>query len=132
MQILLKYSEIQYFNCNWNPFYAITVLLNYNNISDPPRVKLNLGNGIDRNRISEGQDVYMDCEIRANPRIYKVEWIHNVSCIFSSNLKYWWLFRTILKSYYIVEQQHLLFRWKSFLVDYLIWTYSTSLEKCKI
>ena len=47
--------------------------------SDPPRVKLNLGNGIDRNRISEGQDVYMDCEIRANPRIYKVEWIHNVS-----------------------------------------------------
>ena len=46
---------------------------------DPPRVKLNLGNGIDRKRISEGQDVYMDCEIRANPRIYKVEWIHNVS-----------------------------------------------------
>ena len=49
--------------------------------ADPPRVKLNLGSGIDRNRISEGQDVYMDCEVRANPRIYKVEWIHNVSYI---------------------------------------------------
>ena len=49
--------------------------------SDPPRVKLNLGSGIDRNQISEGQDVYMDCEIRANPRFYKVEWIHNVSSI---------------------------------------------------
>ena len=46
---------------------------------DPPRVKLNLGNGINRNKISEGQDVYMDCDVRANPRIYKVEWIHNVS-----------------------------------------------------
>ena len=52
-----------------------------NIFSDPPRVKLNLGSGIDRNQISEGQDVYMDCEIRANPRFYKVEWIHNVSCI---------------------------------------------------
>ena len=52
-----------------------------NIFSDPPRVKLNLGSGIDRNQISEGQDVYMDCEIRANPRFYKVEWIHNVSSI---------------------------------------------------
>ena len=67
-----------YFHSNTN---AEIVLLYSNKISDPPRVKLNLGNGIDRNRISEGQDVYMDCEIRANPRIYKVEWIHNVSCI---------------------------------------------------
>ena len=38
-----------------------------------------MGNGINRNKISEGQDVYMDCDVRANPRIYKVEWIHNVS-----------------------------------------------------
>ena len=55
--------------------------IGFNIFSDPPRVKLNLGSGIDRNQISEGQDVYMDCEIRANPRFYKVEWIHNVSCI---------------------------------------------------
>ena len=47
--------------------------------SDPPKVKLKLGNGLDRDRISEGQDVYMDCDIRANPPIYKVEWLHNVS-----------------------------------------------------
>ena len=55
--------------------------IGFNIFSDPPRVKLNLGSGIDRNQISEGQDVYMDCEIRANPRFYKVEWIHNVSSI---------------------------------------------------
>ena len=67
MRIILNYLR-----CNTN---------NQNDyFLDPPRVKLNLGNGINRNKISEGQDVYMDCDIRANPRIYKVEWIHNVSC----------------------------------------------------
>ena len=47
--------------------------------SDPPKVRLSLGSSIDPDAISEGNDVYMDCEIRANPRVYKVEWSHNVS-----------------------------------------------------
>ena len=40
---------------------------------------MSLGSSIDPDAISEGNDVYMDCEIRANPRVYKVEWSHNVS-----------------------------------------------------
>ena len=77
------------FHIGYNYIISINILSNikeenvsFNSLkyfSDPPKVKLNLGSGIDRNRISEGQDVYMDCEVRANPRIYKVEWIHNVS-----------------------------------------------------
>ena len=46
--------------------------------SDPPKVRLSLGSSIDPKAISEGNDVYMDCEIRANPKAYKVEWSHNV------------------------------------------------------
>ena len=48
-------------------------------VPDPPRVRLSLGSNIDPEAISEGNDVYMDCEIRANPRVYKVEWSHNVN-----------------------------------------------------
>ena len=50
--------------------------------SDPPKVRLSLGSSIDPKAISEGNDVYMDCEIRANPKAYKVEWSHNVRKIF--------------------------------------------------
>ncbi len=38
-----------------------------------------LGSSIDPSGIAEGNDVYMDCEIKANPKAYKVEWNHNVS-----------------------------------------------------
>ena len=41
-------------------------------------MRLSLGSSIDPKAISEGNDVYMDCEIRANPKAYKVEWSHNV------------------------------------------------------
>ena len=51
--------------------------------SDPPKVQLTLGKNIDPVSIAEGNDVYLDCAIKANPRAYKVEWIHNVSPIFS-------------------------------------------------
>ena len=46
--------------------------------ADPPKVRLSLGSSINPESISEGNDVYMDCEIRANPKAYKVEWSHNV------------------------------------------------------
>ena len=48
-------------------------------ISDPPKVQLTLGKNIDPLSIAEGNDVYLDCSIKANPRAYKVEWMHNVS-----------------------------------------------------
>ena len=60
-------------------FLIRTALENFYSIfSDPPKVRLSLGSSIDPKAISEGNDVYMDCEIRANPKAYKVEWSHNV------------------------------------------------------
>lgn len=43
----------------------------------PPKVKLSLGKSIDPSQIAEGNDVYLDCDIRAHPQAYKVIWTHN-------------------------------------------------------
>jgi hypothetical protein len=48
-------------------------------LPDPPKVQLSIGKNIDPMTIAEGNDVYLDCAIKANPRAYKVEWLHNVS-----------------------------------------------------
>ena len=37
--------------------------------------------------IAEGNDVYLDCAIKANPKAYKVEWLHNVSESLNSRAK---------------------------------------------
>ena len=66
--------------------HFIQYYLSFFFIADPPKVRLSLGSNIDPEAISEGNDIYMDCEIRANPRAYKVEWSHNVN-IFTNNLK---------------------------------------------
>ena len=50
--------------------------------SDPPQVELSYGSSIDRHNIIEGQDVYFECKIEANPNVYKVEWIKNVRFCF--------------------------------------------------
>jgi hypothetical protein len=38
-----------------------------------------LGNSIDPNGIKEGDDVYFDCHVKANPPSTKLTWYHNVS-----------------------------------------------------
>ncbi|XP_018319740.1 hemicentin-1-like [Agrilus planipennis] len=42
-----------------------------------PEVKITLGTSLDPDDIKEGSDVYFDCVIDAQPRVYKVEWRHN-------------------------------------------------------
>ena len=82
----------------------------------------------------------MDCEIRANPRIYKIEWIHNVSCIYFFILKYRCLPSKQMANVGIFPCTLIfVIQINVLLVDYLIWTYSTSFEvqnitlvKCKI
>uniref|UniRef100_A0A0A9XSS5 Kin of IRRE-like protein 3 n=3 Tax=Lygus hesperus TaxID=30085 RepID=A0A0A9XSS5_LYGHE len=42
-----------------------------------PRIELKLGSNLNPHDIEEGDDVYFDCNIDANPKAYKVVWKHN-------------------------------------------------------
>ncbi|XP_043227543.1 nephrin-like [Amphibalanus amphitrite] len=43
----------------------------------PPEVRLTLGPQIDPMALREGSDVYLECRVKANPTIFKIEWLHN-------------------------------------------------------
>ena len=47
--------------------------------ADYPRVSLVPGHGVNMKDIKEGEDVYLECKVKANPRITNVKWYHNVS-----------------------------------------------------
>ncbi|CAK9809298.1 Kin of IRRE-like protein 3 [Anthophora plagiata] len=51
----------------------------------PPIVSLNLGSTLSPEDIKEGDDVYFECHIRANPPWSKLTWIHDVCIILSVN-----------------------------------------------
>jgi hypothetical protein len=55
--------------------------------TDPPQVTLQLGNKLNPDTIKENDDVYFECNIRANPKKYKITWLHNVSIKFFVVLK---------------------------------------------
>lgn len=40
---------------------------------------LSFGLNLEPNNIAEGNDVYFECKINANPEVYKVVWLHNVN-----------------------------------------------------
>lgn len=44
-----------------------------------PRVSLTLGASLNASNIREGADVYFECHITANPRVYRLTWTHDVS-----------------------------------------------------
>jgi hypothetical protein len=46
-------------------------------------LKLELGLNLNPDDIEEGDDVYFECKMHANPGAYKVVWKHNVSKMFS-------------------------------------------------
>ena len=46
--------------------------------SVPPTVGLHIGKALNLNDLEEGDDVYFECSIQANPPAYKVTWLHNV------------------------------------------------------
>ncbi|CAD1473525.1 unnamed protein product, partial [Heterotrigona itama] len=52
----------------------------------PPIVSLNLGSTLSPEDIKEGDDVYFECHIRANPPWSKLTWIHDVHAISPENL----------------------------------------------
>lgn len=59
------------FFCNFFIFFFLLL--------DVPIIHLELGSNLDPNDIEEGDDVYFECKIQANPQAYKVVWKHNVS-----------------------------------------------------
>ncbi|RXG60373.1 Cell adhesion molecule 4, partial [Armadillidium vulgare] len=42
----------------------------------PPRVTIRAGRSLNLNKIEENADVYFECEIHANPPVYKIIWYH--------------------------------------------------------
>ena len=55
------------------------VFVTYVFFTDAPTVILSFGSNLDPTQIAEGNDVYFECKISANPEVYKVVWLHNVS-----------------------------------------------------
>jgi len=49
------------------------------NVADAPIVNLNLGAPLDPDNLLKGTDVYLECDVKANPSITRVEWYHSVS-----------------------------------------------------
>ncbi|XP_071532986.1 uncharacterized protein [Panulirus ornatus] len=47
------------------------------NVHYTPRLSLAAGHNLDMEDIKEGDDVYFECGIKANPRVFKVQWFHN-------------------------------------------------------
>lgn len=56
--------------------------------SDPPRLQISLGRNLNASNIKEGSDVYFECNIKASPRIIRLEWEHNVSMKIYFNFKF--------------------------------------------
>lgn len=62
-----------------NSFVSILSLL-LSHQTDPPLITLEFGTNpvVEGNVVSEGADVYFECNIKANPWVYRVAWRHNV------------------------------------------------------
>lgn len=56
---------------------AVFILLS--SIAVIPTLQLDLGSNLNPEDIEEGDDVYFECKVHANPAAYKVVWKHNVS-----------------------------------------------------
>ena len=48
-------------------------------IADKPIVLVDLGSNLNASFIKEGMDVYLECNVQANPKVDKVIWMRNVS-----------------------------------------------------
>ena len=50
-------------------------------VSVAPEVSIRPGRSLDLRNVRESSDVYFECEISANPAVYKIAWFHQVSCV---------------------------------------------------
>ncbi|XP_068202086.1 uncharacterized protein [Palaemon carinicauda] len=52
----------------------------------PPVATLRLGRAINSSIIQEGNDIYFECDVRANPEVQRIDWTHN-GVMLKHNLK---------------------------------------------
>lgn len=69
-----------------NNFFSLS-LFPHHFLADLPTLKLELGTNMNPEDIEEGDDVYFECKVNANPSAYKVVWKHNVSIPFPNRTK---------------------------------------------
>ncbi|KAF3429254.1 hypothetical protein E2986_00747 [Frieseomelitta varia] len=59
------------------PSLDIMNSVRYFSLAVPPKVQLHLGSTLNAEKIKEGDDVYFECKVRANPEHHKITWRHN-------------------------------------------------------
>lgn len=64
--------------CVYASFFCYSPLSSFS-FSVPPKVELHLGSTLNAGNIKEGDDVYFECKVIANPEHHKIIWKHNVS-----------------------------------------------------
>ena len=47
--------------------------------SDAPQVNLSLGKALEEDKIVEGDDIYFDCDVVANPEATNIRWFRKVN-----------------------------------------------------
>ncbi|KAG7204013.1 hypothetical protein KM043_001875 [Ampulex compressa] len=55
------------------------------NVVFPPKVQLHLGSTLNAENIKQGDDVYFECKVRANPEHHKITWKHNDTVLTQNN-----------------------------------------------
>lgn len=53
-----------------------------------PQVRLKMGPTLNPDDIKEGDGVYFECEVKSNPKPYKLTWYHDVSAFGLLNIAF--------------------------------------------
>ncbi|KAG8222030.1 hypothetical protein J437_LFUL002792 [Ladona fulva] len=69
---------------NWNKNGIFSELkevgsVDYANKTHPPIVSLRLGSTLNADDIKEGDDVYFECHVQANPPWRRLTWLHDIT-----------------------------------------------------
>ena len=55
-------------------------------LSDQPLVSIRMGQTLNPDEIKEGDDVYFECDVKANPKVYRLVWYHDVSTAYLTDI----------------------------------------------
>lgn len=96
-----SYAPIFYLleHCSWLQTFIIDIAIEnfqinklffiFLQLTVPPLVILALGSTLSNDDIKEGDDVYFECHVQANPKFTKLSWLHNVSGFMSFSYFYY-------------------------------------------